>query len=543
MRTFLLAFSIALSLSLVITPSMGRLGRRFGAVDHPDERKMHVKPVPRVGGAGIFLAFFLCLSFIAIFDVQLLGQLNLDREHLCFLAGGFLCFGIGLIDDFRRLSHRIKFLFQVLGASVAFAGGIRITFLFQDLSVAAGFFLPFIMSYCVTVFWFLLFMNAVNLIDGLDGLAAGICIFASVVLSVFSLVKGEYAIAVLFTILAGSILGFLRYNFNPAKIFLGDGGSYFLGYMISGLSIIGSSKTGLVAAILIPLLAMGVPVFDTILSPVRRFIVGKELFKPDKGHIHHRLIEKGFTAKNAVMIIYGISALLCIFSIILMNLRDIRIGLFLAVLGTLAVAFTRKLGYFEYLAADKVYGWFRDLQDVTGISHDRRTFLGLQMDINDSGSLDAMWQNVCRALEGLQFVRAELALGTRIREIERSRDPHNNLDRRLKARESSEPWKGGITVSQMQYGGGVRLRWVRGHYRRQEDIVKRSLLKIDLPLFNRENRCIGNMVIMKDIRVEPITPYTLRRVEQLRRSMANALERLTAVSGNELIDVREQAEI
>jgi len=140
---------------------------------------------------------------------------------------------------------------------------------------------------------------------------------------------------------------------------------------------------------------MGVPVFDTIISPVRRFIRGQDLFKPDKGHIHHRLVKFGFATKRAVLLIYGVSLILCMFAVIIVNVRDKRAGLFLIILGISSIFFARKLGYFEYVAVDKLYGWFRDIQDVAGISRDRRSFLSLQIDIGESGTKEVMWHNVC----------------------------------------------------------------------------------------------------------------------------------------------------
>jgi len=213
-------------------------------------------------------------------------------------------------------------------------------------------------SYLVTVFWFILFINAVNIVDGLDGLAAGIVVFASLVMVILSILQDDFLSAIFFAAMAGAALGFLRYNFNPASIFLGDGGSYFLGYSIAAFSIMGSVKSQVSVALLIPLLALGIPLFDTLLSPLRRFLLGKKLFQPDAAHFHHRLLEKGLTARNAVYVIYLITLFLCIISIAIVNIRDERAGLFVIVLGAAAVIFVRKLGYFEYFGSKKIYSWF-----------------------------------------------------------------------------------------------------------------------------------------------------------------------------------------
>ena len=311
-----------------------------------------------------------------------------------------MVFGVGLFDDLHRLGPKVKFLFQVIGASVAFWGGLRIE-VFSLFSIDLHF---VILSYFVTVFWFVFFINAINLIDGLDGLAAGIAFFASAVLVILSVLRGEYLIAMLFVSLAGAVLGFLRYNFNPASIFMGDGGSYFLGYVIAGLSIMGSIKSQVGAAMLIPMVALGVPVFDTILSPIRRFILGKEMFKPDKGHVHHKLVDMGFSTKRVVWTIYGISFCLCALSVVLVNVRDEQAGLFLILLGAGAVIFIRKLGYFDYFTSDKIYGWLKDITDEAGFSHDRRSFLNLQVQMGKSGNLEEVWQNLCTAAENSNLI-------------------------------------------------------------------------------------------------------------------------------------------
>jgi UDP-GlcNAc:undecaprenyl-phosphate GlcNAc-1-phosphate transferase len=404
MTTILATFMIALLLSLVLTPLAGRLGTRFGAIDMPGGRKVHSKPIPRCGGMAIFLAFILTLFISTLFMTEVSNKLILEKKTVFFLIGILIVFAVGLFDDFHRLSPRVKFFFQVIVASVAFYGVLRIE-VFSIFGVGLHF---GILSYLVTVFWFVLFINAVNLIDGLDGLAAGIAFFTAMVLVILSVLRGEYLIGMLFAVLSGACLGFLRYNFNPASIFMGDGGSYFLGYAIAGLSIMGSIKSQVGAAMLIPVLALGIPLFDTILSLIRRFVRGRKMFHPDKGYVHHRLVEMGLTAKKVVWIIYATTFCLCIVAILVVNIRDERAGLFLIVLGAGAVVFVRKLGYFEYFASDKLYGWFKDVTDEAGFSHDRRSFLNLQIEIGQSRDLKELWINVCRALEKLKFDMAEL---------------------------------------------------------------------------------------------------------------------------------------
>ncbi|PXF58158.1 MAG: undecaprenyl/decaprenyl-phosphate alpha-N-acetylglucosaminyl 1-phosphate transferase [Deltaproteobacteria bacterium] len=509
MTTILTIFIISLVLSLVLTPFAGWLGERFGAMDMPGERKIHSSPIPRCGGLAIFVAFFITLALSALITTGVSDKLILDRENTFFLLGALLVFGVGLFDDFHRLGPKVKFLFQVIGASVAFWGGLRIEF-FSVFSIDLHF---VILSYFVTVFWFVFFINAINLIDGLDGLAAGITFFASAVLVILSAIKGEYLIAMLFAALAGAVLGFLRYNFNPANIFMGDGGSYFLGYAIAGLSIMGSIKNQVGAAMLIPIVALGVPIFDTILSPIRRFITGRKMFYPDNGHFHHRLKEMGFSTKKVVWIIYKISFCLCVLSVALVNVRDERAGMFLILIGASVVIFIRKLGYLEYVTSDKIYGWFKDITDDAGFRYDRRNFLNLQIQMGKSGNLEEVWQNLCTAAEKLEFDMAELHLCRR-RE-DNVYDGPRDVTPRIQKKERRKKRNGGS------------FQWTRKGFDINKHICGNALLKLELPLISGNgHQCMGILWMIKDIKRNNISHYTLRRVEHLRRTVNSTLGNL-----------------
>ena len=480
MTTLLVIFSISLLISLIITPYIAKLGIIFGAMDEPNERKHHKNPIPRIGGLSILSSFVLTLCITSFFKTDISNELIFDKSLTFFFIGAGITFGIGLFDDFHQLRAIIKLLFQILGASIAFYGGLKIEF----FKLGNIYFHTGILSYFVTVFWFVFFINAINLIDGLDGLAAGIVFFACLVLVLLSVLRHEYLIALLFAALGGSVLGFLRYNFNPASIFMGDGGSYFLGYAIAGLSIMGKAKSQLGAAMLIPLIALGVPVFDTMIAPLRRFILGKAMFKPDKEHFHHKLIEKGLSAKNAVLYIYRISIALCILAIVLVNVRNEQAGLFLIIIGGGTFFFIKKIGYFEYFATDKLYGWFKDMTDEAGFTKDRRTFLNLQVEISKSETLEELWKNICHALNKLDFDMAELHLNDNTSKV---------------------------------------FVWTRDDFNENTDILKKSNFKMELPLFEKKEKNFGMLWLVKDINRSSIGHYTLRRVEHLRRTVIRKL--------------------
>ena len=531
MTTILFTFIVAFTLALVLTPAAKWLGMRFGAVDKPSDRKVHTRPIPRSGGLAIAVSFFLAIIACTFLMTDVSNLLFWNPQRAFGVLGGIVIFAVGLFDDFHRLGPRIKFLFQIFAASLAFYGGVRIEGFF-----AGGVGIQFgILSWFVTVFWFLLLINAMNLIDGLDGLAAGVAFFTSVVMVILTVMQANYLAALEFAVLAGALLGFLRYNFNPASIFMGDGGSYFIGYTIAALAIMGSIKSQVGATILIPLVALGVPIFDTLLSPVRRFILGRRMFQPDKGHIHHRFLNIGFSSSGAVLIIYGISGVLCVMAITLVNLRNEMVGLPLIILGVGAVIVVRKLGYLEYFAADKIYGWLRDLSDEAGLTQDRRSFLNVQIEIDQAKNLEALWEHTCRALEIMHFDRGELHLND-ARE-RRATDPSSNSvnggARSQRPNEGQERRQGAVKdhqgnafSTQKAINGPSTVRvWARGHYRRREDTHDSGMLRMEIPL-GGGNPTKARLVLIKNPSREPVQPFTLRRVEYLRRSLSATMNKL-----------------
>lgn len=485
MTTLLIIFAIALVLSLTLSPMMGRLGIRFGAIDTPDSRKVHSHPIPRIGGVAIFISFMAALIIISLFSTRVSNLLVIDRQMLFLFLGAGICFTTGLIDDFCSLNATLKLACQIFGASLAYWGDIRI-----DQFVIMGAAIEFqASSYFITIIWFVLFMNAVNLVDGLDGLATGVVFFTAAVMVVLSVIGNNFVAAMLFASLGGATLGFLRYNFNPASVFLGDGGSYFLGYAVAGISILGSVKSQVGAVLLIPLLALGIPMFDTLLSPLRRFVRGKKIFTPDNGHIHHRLLSKGMSIKSAVLFIYGITGILCLLAIVMVNLRDERAGFFLIVLGAGAILFIRKLGYFEYVATDKVYGWFKDMADMTALTRQRRSFLSLQIDMSRPVNFEYLWDTFCQAAKMLEFNFVEVQLN------------HN---------------AGPLYAQQPRI-------WRCPPLNQSEEVKKEERLQLTLPLISKDRISYGKLHFMKNMQDQTVNPYTLRRVEQLKNSLIESL--------------------
>lgn len=317
-----------------------------GWVDPPAvDRHLHRRPVPRLGGVAIFLtvvgmvgAGLLTLRFI---DPR--AALSI-RTTLAILGPATLIFLLGLYDDFRGLSAYLKFGAQALAGGLLYLEGIGIhsfTLFFGGAHVSDFLGLP------LTIFWVLLITNAFNLIDGLDGLAAGAALFSTIVLLVVSLVSGDYLIAFLTVALAGALVGFLRFNFNPASIFLGDGGSLFIGFMLSAIGLVGSQKASTMVVVAIPVVCFGLPILDVSLAVVRRFLSGQPLFKGDREHIHHRLLRRGFSQRGAVLTLYGVSAVFGLLSLAMLH-GGWTTALALGILGIVVVLGIPQLRYQEF---------------------------------------------------------------------------------------------------------------------------------------------------------------------------------------------------
>lgn len=318
------AFLVAMGTTWVVTPGVIRLAGALGAVDRPGERKTHLEPMPRIGGLAVFCGFVAGMAFAAFATGNLLStpQTGVYWRGLAFAATGLLI--VGLVDDLYGLSYRWKFAAQIVAAVYVWHCGFRIEVVTHPLG--GGLELG-LLSFPATLLWIVGITNAVNLIDGLDGLAAGIALITTLSVAVFAFVSGHLGITAASVTLAGSLIGFLRYNFNPARIFLGDSGSLFLGFVLAVTSVRGSQKGPTAIAILVPLLILGLPLLDTGLAVFRRLHrLGNrgartdnafgymlrnlnQVFLPDREHIHHRLIDRGLSHRGAVLVLYGVGAI------------------------------------------------------------------------------------------------------------------------------------------------------------------------------------------------------------------------------------------
>ncbi len=508
MNTLITLFLLSFFLSLILTPCAGKLALRFGIVDVPTERKAHERPIPRIGGVAIFASVVLPFTGAFFVYTNLLKEILVNPAIMWLGTGGLIVFLLGLWDDIRRLPVLVKLGVQIVAAIVAYAGGLRI----DGTLLPGGYVITFeYISVIITVLWFVLVVNAINLIDGLDGLAAGIVLFSALVLLVLAVSGERFVVAMGFAVLAGSTLGFLRYNFNPASIFMGDGGSYFLGYMLAGLSIMGSMKGQTTVALLIPIIAMGVPLIDAIIAPIRRFVRGRSMFLPDKSHLHHRLMRIGLNHRNTVLVLYGVTILLGLMALGIVFIKDFYAFLVLVMLAGGIFLVFRNIKYLEYLAMDKIGGYFYDMGDMMGVTIQRRTFLDRQIEIDSARDYDTLWQHTMNALELLKIERAEMRINgylwTMVAECEGN--GKNGGQPPIFAEENR--------LSQISGEGKAELP------ERKKEIIER--LTIHLPLVNGTKN-YGNLYLETNVMRYPLTPFTLRRVEHIRRSLVAALKRL-----------------
>ncbi|MFW6386742.1 MAG: glycosyltransferase family 4 protein [Bacillota bacterium] len=315
MVVYCLAFVLSLLISNFVTPHVKRLALSTGAVDIPNNRRINSSPIPSSGGAAIYLAFIITLLLFA--------ELNFKTGAL--ILGGTFIFIVGFIDDIYELSPRLKLAGQILAAGILLLGGISIEFITNPLGgmIYLGYWgIP------LTVFWVVGITNTVNLIDGLDGLAAGVSTIAVLTLFFVSLQEGQAAAALPAVILAGGMLGFLRFNFHPAEIFMGDSGSLFIGYLLAAISVTGALKSAATVTVVVPVLALGIPIFDTVYAIIRRLYNNRPVGEADHGHLHHRLLALGWTQTEVVLIVYGISFALGV-SALIVNSTALQSGLIL----------------------------------------------------------------------------------------------------------------------------------------------------------------------------------------------------------------------
>lgn len=343
-------FVLGFLITLVGVPLSIKLAHKINAIDVPkDERRVHKRPVPRIGGVGIFLG--VTISLIICTGLGIFNGENVSREFgtaqltwnidwfikgslnntIGVVLGGAIIFVMGLIDDVKQLSPRLKLIGQVLAATLVFFAGVKVEFVLKFFPDSTSM-VAQIVCYLATVLWIVAITNTINLIDGLDGLAAGISAIASLAIAYVAYIFGYYIGVFPMIAVASGALGFLPYNFYPAKTFMGDCGSQYLGFIMACFSVLGSVKSATVIAVLIPSIALLLPILDTVLAILRRLVNGKPIMEADKGHLHHRLLRSGMGQRRTVLCMYGVCGIMSTAAVLLSR------GLKVETAGLLAVA-------------------------------------------------------------------------------------------------------------------------------------------------------------------------------------------------------------
>jgi len=311
----LLALLIGAAVAAALTWPVRALAFKIGAVAHPGGRRIHQQPTAQAGGLAIYAGFWVALLALTW---------PLQPPFTGILLGSGLLLVMCLADDIKNLSPWLRLVGQFLVALIAYAGGVAVHGLTDPLSAFTGTYHYLSLGWWsapLTIIWTMAITNALNWLDGLDGLVAGVAALAGLTIMIGAGSTGIPAVAIAAGALAGGCLGFLPFNFNPAKIFMGDTGAMFLGFMLACIAVIGPFKIATAVAILVPLLVLGVPIFDTVTGIIRRLAAGKSPLAADRGHIHHRLIDRGFSVRQAVLLIYSLTAMLCVVALVLWRWR------------------------------------------------------------------------------------------------------------------------------------------------------------------------------------------------------------------------------
>jgi UDP-GlcNAc:undecaprenyl-phosphate/decaprenyl-phosphate GlcNAc-1-phosphate transferase len=409
MGLFLCVYGGALLLAVVTTPAVIWVARRINAMDLPGVRTVHGHPTPRIGGVAIFLSAVTAIVSALFLNHAAGAEFRSVRLQLGMLLGtATFIFLIGLVDDLKGLPARVKLMAELASAIALCAVGVSIS----RIAVTDELVLPLgDWGWVLTVLWIVGVTNAVNLSDGLDGLAGGVSAVACAVIAIFALYSHNVIMAIFMLALLGGLCGFLFYNFNPAKVFMGDCGSLFVGFTIAASSMMCLTKSSVLVGLALPALALGIPIFDTFFAILRRFLERRSLFAPDRSHFHHRLIDMGLKQRHAVMAIYAATCGAAGLGLFMMIRRDAGALILFGGILLLLVLLFRVVGAVRFRET------IQQLQRKHAITVQekrmRRTFEDLQLRFRRARDADQWWQAVCEAGEGFSFDSVSLVMTDR----------------------------------------------------------------------------------------------------------------------------------
>ncbi len=409
LKTYVTVYLGSTALAIVTTAVVIHVATWLQLVDVPGVRKIHLQPVPRIGGVAIFLSMIGLVIPVLLLH-NFIGETFrlLQSKIVTVLGAGALMFVIGLIDDIRGLRVRTKLFGQIVAALIVCSAGIRI----ESIPITSNFVLQFgWFSWLFTLIWIVGITNAINLSDGLDGLAAGISAIACGVIAVLAIYSGDIVMAILMLALLGSLSGFLLFNFEPAKVFMGDSGSLFLGFTIASASVLSATKTETIVGLALPILALGIPIFDTLFSMLRRFLERRSMFAPDRSHFHHRLLALGLRQRHVVLTAYVVTLLaagLGMFMLVTRNSQTLIV--FICTLLLLVLVF-------QVVGSVRLREIIDGLKRKYAVSSQRKqeleTFENIELHFRQARKFDEWWQAVCFAAGEMGFLSSSLPLTNR----------------------------------------------------------------------------------------------------------------------------------
>ena len=432
MKTYLFIYVVSVLLSLGLTSLAVWLGRRLELMDGPSVRKVHSKPIPRIGGVAIYITV-MCVVLPVLYWPGVSGDgfgRTPSKMHFLVLTATIL-FVLGLVDDVKALRARLKLLVQLAAAALVYTGGIRIG------SIAVGQWSPIDLHWLalpMTMLWIVGITNAVNLSDGVDGLATMISMIACGVIALLAFRSDQVLMGTLMLTMLGSLTGFLCFNFHPARIFLGDSGSLFLGFVIASSSVLCFSESNAFVDLALPAVALGIPILDTLFSMLRRFVARRPIFAPDRGHFHHRLLQLGIRQLHAVGII-------CMSTLLVTGVG--LSTLFVDASTSLAIfagIFTVLLTLFYVVGIIRWHKILGGLKNRCHVTHQAREemceFCNLQLQFEQAKSPRAWWQAFCHAASQLDFAWALMS----------TIDPEGNIETHLWRRPGTSPASARVTI-------------------------------------------------------------------------------------------------
>ena len=400
MRTYLVAFTISLIASLILTRLVRNLAHRYKLYDEPvGGRKIHTRPIPRLGGIAVAISMMLPLVALGLWENKISRLLVEDHSLLVSLLGGSaLMLLVGVYDDLKGSRAVIKLFAQIAAASIVYSMGIRVE------AITVPFFEPIRfgwMSLPVTLFWMVLVMNAINLIDGLDGLAGGVVVLAGSTLFIMSVIEDDPVAALLLVVIVGATLGFLAYNMNPASIFLGDTGSLMLGFMLALVSVHSTQKSYTLFSIVAAILALGLPIFDLSMAVVRRFLSGQPIFRADQHHVHHLLLRKGLSQGQSIKLLIGAAIVLEGIALLFIYANDAISSMAILALVPLGVLAVHFLGYRDVIRNARRTKVMSEVE--AQVRHRTQALETYRRRVDSIRTLEELWQALQCLAEALEM--------------------------------------------------------------------------------------------------------------------------------------------